>query len=219
MEQINHLRSVLVRLPERDQSFASDLIRQHNERGLSPKQVYWVGKLIERATQPAPKPVKIGSLSAISGLFSKAKGRLKKPAIVLLCDFDHGAAEIKIAFAGGNTRYPGALHISSPIYGGQYYGRITREGSFVKSFKFDGDEAPLVSLLTEFAADPAGVAAKHGHLTGKCCFCNRGLTDDRSTDVGYGPVCADNYGLPWGAPKKPRRTKHHHEHEEGGLLL
>lgn len=90
MEQINHLRNVLVRLPERDQSFASDLIRQHNERGLSPKQVYWVGKLIERATQPAPKPVKIGSLSAISGLFSKAKGRLKKPAIVLLCDFDYG---------------------------------------------------------------------------------------------------------------------------------
>jgi len=26
----------------------------------------------------------------------------------------------------------------------------------------------------------------------------RGLDDERSVSVGYGPVCAGHYGLPWG---------------------
>ena len=26
----------------------------------------------------------------------------------------------------------------------------------------------------------------------------RALSDDRSTAVGYGPICADHFGLPWG---------------------
>lgn len=41
-------------------------------------------------------------------------------------------------------------------------------------------------------------AARLGHLTGRCVFCSRKLTDDRSTEVGYGPICADREGLPWG---------------------
>jgi hypothetical protein len=42
------------------------------------------------------------------------------------------------------------------------------------------------------------VAAEHGHKTGNCCFCSRPLNDARSTEVGYGPVCADKWELPWG---------------------
>jgi hypothetical protein len=41
-------------------------------------------------------------------------------------------------------------------------------------------------------------AAAFGHLTGQCVFCARELTDQRSIDVGYGPVCAGKNGLPWG---------------------
>ena len=52
--------------------------------------------------------------------------------------------------------------------------------------------------LKAFAADPETVAAQYGSLTGNCCFCGRKLTDDRSTNVGYGPVCADKFGLNWG---------------------
>ena len=40
-----------------------------------------------------------------------------------------------------------------------------------------------------------------GHLTTYCCFCGRHLTDDgenRSVEVGYGPVCGPKNGLPWG---------------------
>lgn len=53
--------------------------------------------------------------------------------------------------------------------------------------------------------DPAEVGAaaakEYARLFGRCCFCNRGLIDERSTEVGYGPSCAKAYGLPW-TPKE-----------------
>lgn len=48
----------------------------------------------------------------------------------------------------------------------------------------------------------ADEAAAYGKSTEHCVFCGRGLSDDRtgcSLEVGYGPVCADKYGLPWGS--------------------
>jgi len=41
-------------------------------------------------------------------------------------------------------------------------------------------------------------AQNYGHKTGKCTFCRRRLTDERSVIVGYGPTCAENNHLPWG---------------------
>jgi hypothetical protein len=41
-------------------------------------------------------------------------------------------------------------------------------------------------------------AAAFGHATDHCVFCARELTHDNSTEVGYGPVCAQKNGLPWG---------------------
>lgn len=44
----------------------------------------------------------------------------------------------------------------------------------------------------------AAEAKAFGVATSKCVFCALALTDGRSTEVGYGPVCATNNGLPWG---------------------
>lgn len=44
----------------------------------------------------------------------------------------------------------------------------------------------------------ARIASEYGHATGVCMFCARDLTDDRSIEVGYGPVCAGQRDLPWG---------------------
>lgn len=44
----------------------------------------------------------------------------------------------------------------------------------------------------------ADEAAAFGHATGCCVYCARDLTDDRSVEVGYGPVCAAKHDLPWG---------------------
>jgi hypothetical protein len=44
----------------------------------------------------------------------------------------------------------------------------------------------------------ARIASEYGHATGVCMFCARDLTDERSIEVGYGPVCAGHHDLPWG---------------------
>lgn len=41
-------------------------------------------------------------------------------------------------------------------------------------------------------------AKAFGALYGKCVYCHRKLTDDRSIEVGYGKDCAGQRGLPWG---------------------
>ena len=50
-------------------------------------------------------------------------------------------------------------------------------------------------------ADPvalAEIAKAHAEDHHACMFCGLELTDDPSVAAGYGPVCAEKYGLPWG---------------------
>ena len=129
-------------------------------------------------------------------LFDRARKHLKAPAIVI----GIGGKEIRLSVAGQRARAPGSINVASNEGWDDrtWYGRILSTGEFEASPR---DKTPdgLIDGLQRFAADPAGVAAEHGKLTGKCCFCNTALTDNRSTSVGYGPVCAKNYGLPWGS--------------------
>jgi hypothetical protein len=80
-----------------------------------------------------------------------------------------------------------------------FYGTIFADGTFKpKPTLNDVFLGKVKTALKAFATDPAGVAASYGKLHGKCCFCNKGLSDEKSTSVGYGPICAGHYGLPWG---------------------
>lgn len=58
-----------------------------------------------------------------------------------------------------------------------------------------------MSTVRRGRAATAAEAAQLGWTTHHCCFCGIELTDEganRSVEVGYGPVCAENNGLPWG---------------------
>jgi len=46
--------------------------------------------------------------------------------------------------------------------------------------------------------NPEEIAKEYGRLTGNCCFCHKELSTDNSLEVGYGPICADNFNLKWG---------------------
>lgn len=155
-------------------------------------------KIAPRETRPAPQNASIGDLSGIFALFERARRHLRFPAIILLVpDVD----TIRISMAGERARVPGSLNIASQerfVDGRRvWYGRVLPNGSFEQRAEFSTGPA-LVSQLLELAHHPAEVAAAHGRLTGRCCFCSRSLDDVRSTAVGYGPVCAEHYGLPWG---------------------
>ena len=154
------------------------------------------------APKPADKPsIAIGNMSAILALFDKAKSHLKKPAIVLGVN---GVGEIKLSLAGSKAKQPGTVTVAEPKPYGQakWFGRIQRDGSYEPSR--DGRLAceAITAKLKAFAANPALVASEHGRLTGRCCFCNLRLTDERSTATGYGKQCASHYQLPWG--ERPR---------------
>jgi hypothetical protein len=167
--------------------FAQDLAAKFNT--LSANQWAWAHKLAVDSTRPAPAPLAV-SLSGVIDLFDTAVQHLKRPAIV--------AEGIRLSRCGARSAYTGAVNVTSAEgdYDGRtWYGRIERDGTL----RSGRDMTDAVrALLERLAADPAGFAAAHGRLTGNCCFCRKALTDERSTAVGYGPVCADHFGLPWG---------------------
>lgn len=135
-------------------------------------------------------------LSKIIELFDGAVERgLKWPKI----RFDASAAGVPLVMsrAGSTAASPHTVNLTD---GGRYpdnlfYGRIRRDGTFYQGRDYRPEVLPFLERLADGTAD---VAAMYGQHTGHCCFCGRELTDGRSVSVGYGPVCADKWGLPWG---------------------
>ena len=166
----------------------------------------------ERAVYP------IGEMANLLALFDRASQHLKFPGIVLkVHNTDY---TIRVKRAGATAAVPGSLNVTDNILRGRrgfakWYGRVQRNGNFEMA-----QDTPLIiaNRLKEFAADPVRVASEHGRLTGRCCFCNKTLDDERSTAVGYGPVCAGHYGLPWGDrpaefAAQPTDIYHNERHE------
>jgi hypothetical protein len=137
-----------------------------------------------------------GEYSAIVALLRGARDRgLKYPSIEIRTP---DGRPVVLKLCGEKSRNPGSVAASNGIKPGslhaRYYGRIDEWGNDRMLFPDQG----LMTTLRRLAADPAAVAAEHGHATGRCCFCGRELTDSKSVQVGYGPICADRHSLPWG---------------------
>jgi hypothetical protein len=149
--------------------------------------VYWLKHTPKRGK------AQLGDLTEVLTLFGRA-ARLRNPKINL--DFPD-TGKIVLSVAGPRSKAPGTINVATPggYEANTWYGRVNLDGSFTPTRQAP---AALEARLALFAADPAKVAGEHGHRTGQCCFCNRPLTDERSTEVGYGPVCADTFALPWG---------------------
>jgi len=154
--------------------------------------------LFHQCTAPKQPPLPFNgdklNVAEIQKLFDRAVQHLKYPKIRLQTSTGQ---PVVLYRAGSNSKYFGQIQVTDGGHFGigKYFGRIDTEGNYHST----QDSTPeVVSLLQELSKDPAGVASKYGKLTGNCCFCGLPLSDKRSTDVGYGPVCADHYGLPWG---------------------
>lgn len=75
---------------------------------------------------------------------------------------------------------------------GNFYAKEWANGEWIYAGR-----GPLYHL-TALDKVTAEQAARFGKVTSHCVFCARKLTDDRSIAVGYGEICAENNGLPWG---------------------
>ena len=180
------LLEVVLSLPEKDREFAASLAEGVAKRGAaSSKQQYWLDTLFARASAPAPQaPRQIDNMAGILSLFARAGSKLKHPALT----FSVEETAIRLSVAGPASKFPGSINITSEgAYADRdWYGRIRRDGAFEPA---RNAPAGLGDLLSRFSAGPLAVAAEQGKRTGACCFCNRRLTDKRSTALGYGPVC------------------------------
>lgn len=193
-----YLLENLGKLPTKDFSFAQSLAVKSKTTHfpVSEKQLYWLRIMCERTQgESERKTVELGSLKAIQDLFDKAAETKKFPVVVL----DADGEAIRLSVASAKSSAPGTINVTTngSFENRTWYGRIDLAGRFVASPKIETPTA-VVDTLKRFAADPVAVATEYGHKTGNCCFCSRELTDERSIYVGYGPTCADRFGLSWG---------------------
>lgn len=138
-----------------------------------------------------------GSFEPLIELMSKGN-KAKYPAIHLQTE---DGKPVVLRIAGERSSNAGSINVTDgrPYGENTWYGRVSPNGQWTPNRRVNPSaQASVSSLLIAMASDPAGTAAKFGKLTGRCSFCNRGLNDVRSTEVGYGPHCAKTYGLPWG---------------------
>jgi len=76
---------------------------------------------------------------------------------------------------------------------------VWENGTLVQPGKIAWEYQPgLINRLSTATLTTAAQAAAFGHLVGRCCFCSHAIDTPESTAVGYGPVCASKYDLPWG---------------------
>lgn len=174
--------------------FGKSLLSQFEDRGyLSDRQWFFVEKIAKEIA--TPKPVAPSTdMTGIVALMHLAQSHLKFPKIRLALE---NGQPVVLSVAGPNARRPGTINVTDggSFGANEWYGRISTDGQFEPAQKATPE---VIALLVEMAAHPARTASEYGKRHGNCCFCGRGLNDERSLTVGYGPICADHYGLPWG---------------------
>ena len=194
---VDALRAVLPALGYGDAKFANDLLGNFAQWGrLSEKQLHWVETLTARGLAPKQAPIAQVTVDFknIQDMFDLAGKTLKRIKVKLQAV---GGQAVVFNRAGPMSKYAGQVMITDglPFGENKFFGRIDVTGEF---FATRNATQEVCLLVKEFSEDPAGTAGKYGRLTGGCSFCNHGLKDDRSTQVGYGPVCAKRFGWVWG---------------------
>jgi hypothetical protein len=202
--RIERLKGLADQIPQRDRGFCDSLISQYEKKGkLSEKQWYWVNRIAEQIENPPPPPkeVEVGDLAKLHAMFEHARKHLKHPKIRLMA----GEQPVQLHVAGPRSKYAGQVMITDGGKFGQnqWWGVIDADGHWTQTRR--GVPEAVEEVVRLMAGDPAGTAAAYGMLTGCCCFCNAKLIDGRSTDIGYGPKCARNYGLKWGVEAARQR--------------
>jgi len=183
---------------EKSADAAYSLVSQYIKKGqhdnsLTEPQWHFVASLIKQATTPAPDMPKerVGDFSGVIELFTKAKGNLKYPKISLTTE---SGGTVMLGLAGDKAKKPGTINVTDgkPYGHNVWYGRVDDVGNWEKSYSATDE---VGNMLKELSLNPAGFAANYGHKHGSCCFCNKTLTHANSVTAGFGPVCADNWGL------------------------
>jgi len=182
-------------------SFAESLLSQLKNRGyLSEKQTNCMLDLARRVD--IADNARTLNLGAIRRLVDFAASKQVK-RILLRLTLPEGRGGIVLRRAGNGIIYINDaertyVHETTGQVRKLTYGKIDAEGFLTLYKAAAGLSKLLIDVLSRFNADPAKTATLEGHATGNCMFCALKLTDARSVEKGYGPICAGKFGLPWG---------------------
>lgn len=144
-------------------------------------------EVLDKAPEKAtPKGTAVARIAA---LFAKASEKLQAPKVI----FGTEAGKVVLS-QSKNPKWAGTIWVGNGVFRGPQYGRIVN-GEYLR-----GKDASqeIVDAILAFDADPEATAKAYAKRVGSCSFCARTLVDPRSLAVGYGPICAENYGLPHG---------------------
>lgn len=199
---IEELGNNISKLSEKDREFADSLINGkwgYRARGyLSARQWPWVERLIARANAGGEPDAFAVPLGKVHTFLMNARKTLKYPKIWIRV----GERDVKLYLSGKKSTHPDSVNIVVYETEDKYrddiwMGRILTDGTWHRPLHVQDEMVQAVMpAIGELADNPGAKAAEFGKLTGRCCFCNRSLSDeDRSTQVGFGPVCAKKYGL------------------------
>lgn len=204
------VRGLLAGMSDNDRKFYGSLLQAFDAGRLSEKQAFYLQKkhddvMARRAMATTAKQEVL--LPRTVALFQHAMSKgIETPTIRLSIGEKAGRIAIRavrtkrgdlIAYVNDRDR---TFTTRDGMTRKTGYGTIDlATGRFEVSTYADPTLMPFVlSALIKFESDPEKVGALEGHATGCCCYCGLKLTQAASVAVGYGPICADNYGLPWG---------------------
>lgn len=122
--------------------------------------------------------------------FDVAAGYYKYPKLYM--HLPNGMGTLRLHRAGPTAREPGAITL---LHNGAYIGTVRRNGTIYWKTQDTALRAAAQAAMEAFMNNPAQAARIYGQQYNICCFCQRELTEKVSVALGYGPICAEKWGL------------------------
>ncbi len=192
------LKALLDKLSQSDRAFATSLISQLESGSTSEKVMHWVSELTKRAKQEFEVPAEVVALEL---LLEHVPPKDSSFARDLISHAKKGAATagrmkwINILLERARASDQGKGLDKRVAQVAEQTG--TSKKVLARILRNRGDKSEE-DVLAAFNTDKVAFAKAYGDEHHSCCFCGLDLTDERSTEKGYGPICAVRNGLPWG---------------------
>lgn len=134
-------------------------------------------------------------------LFDEARNHLKYPRLTFKEPIKGSYPEqLRFRLNGPKSKVPGAIDVTDGLHfpNNAFYARIYRGANNIAQPKWYRDTTPEIrSFIETVIGDPIEAGKISGQKFAHCIFCGRELTAKNSLTVGYGPICAEVWGLPW----------------------
>lgn len=195
IEMLSTLLYNLNKLTDWESQFIQSVNSFYQRKGyITEKQEAVLKKIYTKTTEQGKLVEEIAkhyNLFTIAKMFQRAESYLQYPTIELLLS----KGKVKI-YKSPNGAY---LHIFFHEYRAKAV--LSRSGEILSIPNGASREIlEYFDELQEFCDNPQEAVKLQGRKTGRCCFCKQELTNETSVSLGYGPICAQHYGLPWRNP-------------------